>query len=154
MVYGRRLSQSWEQTVLGELNTFARDFINGVHLAGPRLTPVSFRDALFAMPPRGGRWCGCVTNFSVSFGRHLPLYGADKYFMNEDFDEKWWDPTTVGNDEIGLDAPGVFQHVAGGRRYLPGDFPVGEPPMFDPNGAVTKYEGNIPAPDRYPTYAK
>jgi len=154
--YGETLSNT-EQGFASQADTLIMPVTTGVHMAWPHLTMESFRDGLFALPPVGGRWCGCIAGAgAIGFGRHLPSYAGDKYSMFEDVAEKWWDPNAVGQDEVGLTAPGQWRFVNGGKRYVPGDIPTGEPPMFDPNGTVTGINGydNLPPNDKYPRYEK
>lgn len=154
-VYGQTLSTD-DAGFFVQMVVFAWQFSTAVHLAGPHLTVETHRNALFSMPPSGGRWCGCVQSLEVSYGRHLTLYGGDKYFVSGDVVEKWWDPSTIGDDEVGLKAPGVWQAVNGGKRYLPGDFPGGDAPMFDKGSSVHGFDGydSLPPADKYPRYPK
>jgi hypothetical protein len=135
----------------GQVYLLAKSIIAGFHLAGPRLTPASFRDAMFRMKPKGGRWCGCVLHNGMSFGRQLPAYPWEKYFDVDDFAEKWWDPNAVGEDEVGLSAPGRYFVVGGGQRYGPGDWPSTEPDVFNHRNAAVGYSQQPPA-DRWPEY--
>ena len=137
----------------GQIYLLARDIMAGIQLAGPDLTPATFKQALFTMQPAGGRWCGCVTHDGLSFGRHLPEYPWDKYFDTDDFTEKWWDPNTVGQDEIGVTGPGVYQVVDGGKRYSPDDWPTTSPDVFNPADSVVSYSTEPPH-DQTPTYPR
>lgn len=124
---------------------------SGVMLAGPSLTPRTFRDGVFAIPSSGGSYCNCRATVGVSYGRSL---GApwDDYTGYDDITEKWWDPTYRTKDELGLDGIGAYMKVDGGRRYQVGAQPTSEPHVFDPNGAVEKFEEFPPgeAPPQYP----
>jgi hypothetical protein len=122
-------------------------FFTGMHLGGPAVSPVSIRDGLFRFPPTGR---GAITSVHISFGRH-GLWPFDDYLANDDATEVWWDPTTAGEDEIGQQGVGMYRYVDGGRRYLPGEHPTGDPKAFDRNGTVTMYQERPPA-DRPPDY--
>jgi hypothetical protein len=155
-MYGQTLTAG-EQGYVSQSYTLIFPIALGVHMAGPHLTMETFQAGLFALPPVGGPWCGCVAGYgAVSFGRHIQAYAGEKTAMFEDATEKWWDPNTVGNDEIGLTAPGVWRFVNGAKRYIPGQIPTGEPPMFNPAGTVTGFNGyqSLPPNDRYPRYEK
>jgi hypothetical protein len=45
----------------------------------------------------------------------------------------------------------MYQYVAGGKRYLPGQWPSGDPDVFDAANAVSLYQ-QIPAADQPPPY--
>ncbi len=128
-------------------------FFAGVHVAGPRLTPQSFRDALFALPPAGGAACGCVAWPQMSFGRH-GYYPWEDYMSWDDFAMVWWSATAQGLSNSGVDIDGVgkYMYVNGGKRYVPGRWPTGEPPMFNPSKATRAYNGIAPT-DRFPNYS-
>src|SRR5205085_7975091 len=128
-----------DDTSNGQMYLWAKDAIAGLQLAGPKLNPTTFRNALFNASPKGGRWCGCVTHTGMSFGRHVAQYPGDKYFDADDFVEKWWDPNAIGQDEVGLQGSGEYHIVAGGKRYLPGDWPTTEPDVFNPSTSVISY---------------
>lgn len=119
----------------------------GIHMAGPNLNPVSFRDGLFAFPPSGG---GRVAVVQRSWGNH-GLWGFTDYAGWDSVTEVWWDPNVRARDELGNTAPGAFQFVDAGRRYAPGEWPTTEPAAFDPAGAKTSLD-RLPESDRYPTY--
>ena len=58
-------------------------------------------------------------------------------------------------DELQNLGPGVYQYVDGGTRYLPGEWPDTDPAVFDPEGAVFRYETPPPSetPPPYPSPA-
>lgn len=117
----------------------------GIHLAGPTLTPETFRDGLFAYPPSTGG----ITRPQISFGQGA--YPWESYLAYDNQAPIWWDADAVGSDEGGRQGRGMWRWVDGGRRYAPGQWPSGDPRLFDPEGAVTRYE-EPPPEDRHPTY--
>lgn len=122
-----------------------------VHLAGPVLTPETFRDGCFAYPPTGGTHCGCIMTTGFSFGRR-PGVPWLSYTAWDDMAEKWWDPNANGGDEAGITpAGGYYRRVDGGRRYAVGGWPAGEPRVFDPEGTVT-FMDQYPPNERPPQY--
>jgi hypothetical protein len=139
--------------VNGIMYLFSKNAIAGLHLAGPNLTPATYRDALFRRKPTGGRYCGCKLHNGVSFGRQLASYPWDKYFDVDDFTEKWWDADEVGEDEVGLRAPGRYRVVDGGRRFTAGDWPTTDPDVFNPATSVMDYR-TPPGPDQWPNYPR
>ena len=36
-------------------------------------------------------------------------------------------------DEVGNEGKGMWEYARDGKRYLPGQWPKGEPPVFDPS---------------------
>jgi hypothetical protein len=120
-------------------------FFLGVHLAGPDLTPASFRDALFSYPPTGGG----PTSARLSFGRH-GIWPHDDYLGFDDATEIWWDPKAKGQDEIGRQANGLYHYADDGRRYGPGQFPAGQNPAFQNANSVTIFDHPPDAPPTYP----
>ena len=122
-------------------------FMMGVHLAGPNLTPWTFRDAMFSMPPQNGAHAGSVTTIGGSFG-NKGLFPFPDYTSADDTTEIWWDNSALDPDD---NTPGMSQYVEGGKRYLPGQWPASEPRVFVKEGAVTQYN-DVPEQDRWTDY--
>ncbi len=126
----------------------------GLQLAGPKLTPETFQEGQFHMPPvdQGPNGLRDI----VTFGEHGFWPGVDPAAL-DNAGLLWWDPDTVGPDETGNVGPGVYRLVDGGRRYLPGKWPTTPIKLFDKEGTVTVYDAdNIPpdlTPKQYPTPA-
>jgi len=125
-----------------------RTLFTGIHLAGPELTPETFRDGLYRYLPSGGT----PTNPQVSRGDHgfwpdTDLGGID------DMTLIWWDPDVEGPDEIDNQGPGMYRYANGGERYKLGDLPTSleEAGLFDVESSVTLYE-ELPAEDVPPDY--
>ena len=118
---------------------------------GPNLTPETFRDAAFTLPP---------SSDVLSISQPYLTYGDQGYWPGQDYsgvDDAtaiWWDPVATGPDEIRKDGVGMYQYVGGGQRYLPGQWSADDK-MFDPNGAVALYTTPPPgeAPGTYPSPA-
>jgi hypothetical protein len=124
----------------------------GVQLAGPKLTPTTYRDGLFAFPPSGGAASGFVTWPQLSFGSH-GLYPWDDYQSWDDYAMVWWNPSVSGlsNSGVDLTVSGKYMYANGGKRFTPSHFPKSEPPMFEPSGAVAAFNG-VPSSDQFPNY--
>jgi hypothetical protein len=126
-------------------------FFAAIQKAGPALTPQTFRDAVFALPP---------TSTGLAISQPFLTYGDKGYWPGKDYlgvDDAtaiWWDPAATGPDEIRKDGVGMYQFVDGGQRYLPGQWPATDK-MFDPTGAVSIYTTPPPgeAPGTYPSPA-
>jgi hypothetical protein len=121
-------------------------FMTGVHLAGPHLTPETFRDGLFADPPSGG----LPTAPQVSYGDH-GVFDAPDHLAVDDMTEIWWDADATGPDEQAVEGTGMMRYANGGARYLPGEMTGGDPSAFVEEGSVTMYD-EIPPDQRPPSY--
>lgn len=125
-----------------------RMFLFGVHMAGPNLTPESFRDGLFAYPPTGGG----PTQPQISWGEH-GYFAKPDYQAVDDMQLIWWDAAATGPDEQGNEGDGMMRYADGGRRYLPGTMGSDPSWAFRAEGSVVGYpEGDAdhPAPDYDP----
>ncbi len=118
----------------------------GIHLAGPRLTPETFRDGLFRYPVTGGG----PTTPTVSRGRHGIWPGIDR-FGSDDVTLIWWDPEATGPSEIGDVGKGMYQYADHGRRYRPGKWPTHVPGLFDRSRSTAIFD-EIPAGSAPPDY--
>lgn len=126
-----------------------RLFMMGVHMAGPELTPETFRDGMFAYPPSGGT----ATSPRVSWGEHGVFEDPD-YLAVDDMQLVWWDSEVGGLDEQGEDGTGHIIAADGGKRYLPGEMGTDTDWVEREEGSVVQYdepEGDIP---EYPSPAK
>ncbi|MCC6338659.1 MAG: ABC transporter substrate-binding protein [Acidimicrobiia bacterium] len=119
----------------------------GIHLAGPKLTPETFRDGLFRYPVTGG---GPTTPL-LSRGRHGIWPGVD-LFGSDDITVIWWDPDATGPNEMGEEGRGMYRYADRGRRYRWGRIPDRIPGLFDPATSVTVFDEPPPgsAPPDYP----
>ncbi|HEY8546280.1 MAG TPA: hypothetical protein VIL36_14570, partial [Acidimicrobiales bacterium] len=113
-----------------------RAIFTGIHLAGPELTPESFRDGMFRMPPAGGFPSRPQSSYGVQgvWGDDVVDYGG-----SEDAAVIWWDPDAVGTDETGQDGQGLYRFANGGERYTIGHFPKSpeEAGLFDEDSSLT-----------------
>ncbi len=126
----------------------AQQFYLGVALAGPKLTPETYRDGLFRAPVTGGG----PTNAQVSRGFHgvWPGKGPD-IGGSDDATLIWWNPDVSGEDEIGHQGKGLYEYADGGKRYVLGKWPTTPVGLFDAGKSVTIYQ-EIPPEDRVPNY--
>ncbi len=138
----------------GSIAVFAPNpalFFAVVQGVGPNLTPDTFHDAVFALPP---------TADALAISQPYLTYGDKGYWPDDDYlgvDDAtaiWWDPVATGPDEIRKEGVGMYQYVDAGQRYLPGEWPTTDK-MFDPAGAVAIYTSPPPgeAPGDYPSPA-
>jgi hypothetical protein len=122
-------------------------FFTGLHLAGPTLTAQTFREGLFRYPSSPTT---TPTHLHISWGKHGIWPGTD-FYGSDDATLIWWDPKTTGSDEVGNEGTGMYQYSHQGRRYLPGQWPRGQPAVFDPATSVTVFQ-ELPPGDRSPQY--
>jgi hypothetical protein len=113
---------------------------------GPTVTPQVFGQALFVAAPTAR----AITQPSVSYG-NKGLWPHPDYLGIDDATEIWWNPVATGPDELQRQGRGMFEFVAGGKRYLPGQWPTTSPDVFDPKGAVTLYT-TVPKAEEVPNY--
>jgi hypothetical protein len=120
----------------------------GVQLAGPELTPETFRDGLYRYPPSGGG----PTEVQVSRGDHGVWPDSD-WGGYDDAGIIWFDPAAEGEDEVGNEGVGLYRYANGGQRYTLGNFPdsVEEAGLFDNASSVTIFD-QVPPEDDTPDY--
>jgi hypothetical protein len=121
-------------------------FFTGVHLAGPHLTPETFRDGLFRYTPAPVG----PTHLHFSWGRHNIWPGND-YFGGDDAALIWYDPNASGPDELGYVEKGMYRYSHMGKRFLPGQWPTGAADVFNPATSVTVFD-SLPQSDIPPSY--
>ncbi|QGG95376.1 ABC transporter substrate-binding protein [Actinomarinicola tropica] len=116
----------------------------GIHLAGPELTPETFRDGLFSFEPVSGH----ATRYGVSYGTEL--WEWEDYTSADDVKIIWYDPDTADPREENEEVLGVYRCIDGCRRYLPGELgDIG--PLFEEDGSIVWFTER-PEGDRSPQY--
>jgi hypothetical protein len=131
----------------GVINPSVFEFATGAALAGPKLTPQTFRDGLFRYPPSGGD----SISPTLSWGKHGFWPGID-FSGSDDAGMLWWDPTAVGEDEVGKVGNGLYRYASGAKRYTRGKFPAaGQGGLFDTATSVTIFE-QLPPDHNRPNY--
>lgn len=119
----------------------------GIHMAGPKLSAVTFQGGLFRYPPTGGG----PAHPRISFGNHGVSPTPD-YVGVDDISEIWWDANAKGPDEQGKDGTGHYRYANGGKRYLPGQVPKTDSDAFKTAGSVVGFDNanQLPPDDRPP----
>jgi hypothetical protein len=121
-------------------------FYTALQLAGPNLTPGSFRDGLFRFPSAKTD----PSQIHLSWGHHGIWPGTD-YFGADDATLIWWNPDAKGIDEVGNAGSGMWEFADGGKRYLPKQWPHAAPKLFDAATSVTQFD-RFPPGDGPPSY--
>ncbi|MBK5287091.1 MAG: hypothetical protein JJE46_01360 [Acidimicrobiia bacterium] len=121
-------------------------FFTALHLAGPRLTPESFKAGLFHFPSAPTD----PSQIHFSWGNH-DIWPTTDYFGGDDATVIWWDPNATGIDEVGNEGRGMWQFANGGRRYLPTQWPATAPKLFVAANSVTRFD-RFPSGSGPPTY--
>lgn len=99
--------------------------LQGIHMAGPTLTPQTFAEGMYNFPASGGTPDTPLVDFTPEHPNAI-----------KDFTEVWWKVDGSGRDETGKDGPGTLMKVDGGKRWLTGTWPTTEPKVFVDEGAV------------------
>jgi hypothetical protein len=116
-------------------------FLQGVHAAGPNLTPRTFRQGHFSIPATGGAASGYPTGGMVGYGR-TPGLPYDEYLtLGLDFSPMWWDAETTGrSNAIGVEGKGVVRYVDGAKRYRASTWPMRPFRWFEEDDTVIFFE--------------
>ena len=122
-----------------------RFLVQGVHMAGPDLTPETFARGQFRIPPAGGG----PTTPQISFG-NWGFFPDTDYQGIDDSTEIWWDPTVAAPDETGVDGTGVWRHSHSGQRFVNED-DVPAPDPFSAGDTLTVLD-ELPAEDLPPDH--
>ncbi len=109
-------------------------FYTALHLAGPNLTPETFRDALFRFPSAATQ----PSQIHLSWGDH-GIWPTTDYFGADDATVIWWNPEASGIDEVGNQGIGMWEFAEAGKRYLPTEWPNTPPKLFDAETSVTAF---------------
>ncbi len=125
-----------------------RTIFNAIHLAGPELTPETFRDGMWRYPVSGGG----PTEVQVSRGDHGVWPDLDRG-GSDDVAIIWFDPEATGEDEVGNEGTGMYRYANGGERYTIGELPesLDEAGVGDEGASVTVFD-EVPEADVPPDY--
>jgi hypothetical protein len=135
-----------ENNTVSVLEPLMRTMFTGIHLAGPDLTPETFRDGLYRMEPAGGT----PTDPAQSWGEH-DIWPTLDNGGTDDATIIWYDPEATGEDETGNAGTGMYRYAKGGERYKLGEFPESaeEAGLFDVDQSVTVYDSTAPGEQEY-----
>ena len=138
---------SYNAGVLGEIVVLTF----GMHLAGPKLTPETFRTGVFSVGALGGAITDDPGNIMLARGK-APGVPYTEYLFGGDHTVLWWDPEAVLTPASSSATPtkGAPRYLEAGTRYLQGKLPKGDLPFFDPAVSQLELDGEPkPLPD-YP----
>ena len=112
----------------------------GIHHAGPKLTPNTFKQGLFAMPAIGGSADDNPLSTLTGFGQTTGLPYPSYIWGPADFAPFWMDPHTRGISQgTGTEVDHVSWYLDGARRYSTGTWPK-KSPWFSKSGAVYQFD--------------
>ena len=124
--------------------------LSGIQAAGPKLTPQTFKQGLFALPPDGGAATGRTDTSMTGFAK-TPKLPWDEYAMTGlDFAPYWWDPETEGpSNGLYIVGKGVGWYVDGGKRYVATTWPKKEFAWFDKSASIQAFDSRPGGPLPY-----
>jgi hypothetical protein len=124
--------------------------LSGIHAAGPKLTPQTFKQGLFALPPTGGAATGRTDTSMTGFAK-TPKLPWDEYAMTAfDFAPYWWDPFTEGpSNGIYAVGEGVGWYPDGARRYVATTWPKKQFDWFDKSSSIQAFDSRPGGPLEY-----
>jgi hypothetical protein len=138
---------SYNAAVLGEVVVLTF----GIHLAGPRLTPDTFRTAVFGVGAQNGALADDPSQLMLARGK-APGIPYTEYLFGGDHPLIWWSneasPTPATSTATAQ--PGASMYVDDGKRYLQGKLPKGEPKFFDTSASVVELPAEVKPLTQYP----
>jgi hypothetical protein len=122
--------------------------MRGIHAAGPKLTPKTFQQGLFALAPRYGAAFDQPIGSMNAYGKTAGLPYDEYLTTGADFSVFWWDPDTTGPGAgPGTDGLGISWFVNDGQRYRASAVPKQPFKYFDEKTSVYKFDTRpIPTP--------
>ena len=127
--------------------------VSGIHAAGPRLTPTTFRQGFFSGPASGGAATGNPLTPLIAYGRQTGLPYPSYMYGGTDFVPFWYDPDTTGVASVtGIEGKGVAWYPNEGKRYKADTITKTPLGYFEKSNAITSFETR-PASAPPPMYA-
>jgi hypothetical protein len=124
-------------------------FLNGVHAAGPKLTPKTFQQGTFSIPPTGGAATGNPIGSMTAYGKGAGLPYNEYMSQGLDYAPFWWDPDQFGPSSGNLgDGQGVGWYLDGAKRYKAGTWPKQQFAWFTKDDAIYQFDTR-PVPIEY-----
>ncbi len=123
--------------------------LNGVHTAGPKHTPKTFRQGMFSTPATGGAATNNPAGSMTAYGKSAGLPYDEYMSQGLDYAPWWWDPDQTGQGSAsgGL-GQGVGWYLDGAKRYKASTWPKKQFAWFTKDGAVYQFDTR-PVPVEY-----
>ena len=113
--------------------------MQGIHAAGPDLTPATFKQGQFSIPARGGSASNSPLGSVNGFGRTVGL-PYDEYNRGAlDFAVAWAAPDIAGASATGQVGKPSLQFVNNAQRYNGGTWPTKKIAFFDPSSSISSF---------------
>ena len=134
--------------------SYLSKIVTALELAGPDLTPSSFRTGMFDAPPRGGAFIGGAATAAVAFGSH-GIWPTPSYVSANDFTQEYWSQSTSCASSDGKLQHGCYLFTNDAKRYFWNQWPSGQPNVFTfaPTD-ITNFHGVAPPNERAPSYTE
>jgi hypothetical protein len=127
--------------------------VAGIHGAGPRLTPTTFRQGFFSGPASGGAATGNPLTPLIAYGHQTGLPYPSYMYGGTDFVPFWYDPDTTGVASVtGIDGKGVAWYPNQGKRYKADTITKTPLGFFEESNAITSFDTRPPSAPA-PVYA-
>jgi hypothetical protein len=124
--------------------------LSGIQAAGPKLTPQTFKQGLFALPPSGGAADGRTDTAVTGFAKTPKLPWDEYATTGYDFAPYWWDPETEGpSNGLYLVGTGVGWYVDGAKRYIATTWPKKQFAWFDKSASIIAFDSRPGGPPPY-----
>jgi hypothetical protein len=124
--------------------------VQGIHSAGPNLTPKTFTQGWFSVPASGGAAENFKYGTMFAYGKNAGLPYNEYALAGLDYAPFWYDPTTTGPGNVaGIVGKGVEYYLDGSQRYQGGGWPKKPFTFFKTKGAVVFFDA---PPDPVPVY--
>jgi hypothetical protein len=106
-----------DQTACALLYPSLEHVVNGIQLAGPKLTPTTFQDGMYKYGhPKPHNYWEIGGGFGPS--GYGAWKGTDRSWVDT-FAEFWWDATAI--DPQTGNPGGAYRYTHGGKRFGPGE---------------------------------
>lgn len=118
--------------------------LQGIHAAGPDLTPKTFLQGQFAVPAVGGSASNTPLGFAIGYGKTTGLPYNQYNRASQDFSVMWMAPTTEAPDATGVAHKPSIWFLNNGQRYHGGTWPTKKLAFFDPSKSISSFSAPPP----------
>jgi hypothetical protein len=126
--------------------------VTALELAGPDLTPATFRAGMFDAPPRGGAFLGGTATAAIAYGQH-GIWPTPSYTAQNDYTQVYWSESSHCVSSDGKTQRGCYLFTNDAKRFLWNQWSGGQPSVFSfaPTD-ITNFYGGVPPHERTPSY--